>query len=133
MFANIMVSPKIEQIGDHDPVYNFVSGNTFKLPVEGSNFTFQCFVVIGDFKDIKNEDSFHIDFALADNKSEVISNMTGRDFGDLYGKTDSITIVANFNNVSIPKYGKYVISFYVNDNLISEGYLSFVGDNDEHR
>lgn len=128
MFANIMVSPKIEQIGDHDPVYKFVSGNTFKLPVEGSNFTFQCFVVIGDFKDIKKEDSFHIDFAAANNQSKVISNMLGRGFGDLYGKTDSITIVAKFNNVSIPRYGKYVISFYVNDSLISEGYLSFIGE-----
>ncbi|WEV56680.1 hypothetical protein [Ligilactobacillus acidipiscis] len=127
MFANLIVAPSINQPNSEKSEFNIVTGNTFELASENSYFSFGALVVLGDFDKRKDADSFKLEFFKESNPDKKILESGKQSFPNTNtnGLNSSATLSVNFTNVVIPSFGKYVLAFLVNDEVISKTYLSF--------
>lgn len=128
MFANLIISRGFNQKNPNQNIYEFISENTFMLPVEKSLFSFQGLAIIGDFD--KRPDKAKISFEMFhenDMKNNLLKNLE-INIPSNFPKDDahsSVTLKFEFNNVQIPHFGHYYIIMKVNEDELIRTEIEF--------
>lgn len=121
MFFNMIVSPRIDQPDPNRNEYIVSTGNMFHLPVEGSFFTMNGLIVIGDYEP---GHKLLIQFESEDGEYVADSKMLIENWPEL-NSAESITIKINLANIPIPKFGFYKLVAILDGKVVAQEKFKF--------